>query len=135
MELSKYSKPNRPVNLLPLMDVIFLVLAVFFYLMLFMVRHEGMKVDLPSADNSQSNTQVFKSISIDSDNNLFFDKQAVEWAQLSKKVVELKSTHKDDIVIYIAADNKSQYEYFVKVLDTLKSNEIFNVNIETSGSK
>ncbi len=133
--MNKYSKTHRPVNLLPLMDVIFLVLAVFFYLMLFMVRHEGIKVDLPSAATAQQNNQLFKSVSIDKNNKLYLDKKAINWEHLQAKITELKSEHGEDLIVYIAADNKAEYKYFIRVLDALKSNGINNVNIETIGSK
>ena len=130
--MNKFYRTNRPVNLLPLMDVIFLVLAVFFYLMLFMVRHEGVEIDLPSALTTESNKQQFVSISLDSNNALFLDKEPIKWEHLEREIIRLKRNLNPDLVIYIAADKHSQHEYFVKILDELRKQDITNVNIETS---
>jgi len=100
-----------------------------------MVRHEGIKVDLPAAEQSEANQQIFKSIAINKDNELFFDQSRTRWPDLIRDIKALKTSHGDDLVIYISADKASQHEYFVKVLDALKSNGITNVNIETSGSE
>lgn len=118
--------------MLPLMDVIFLILAVFFYLMLFMIRHEGIRVDLPSASNSQWNKNIFKSVGINRENQLFIDKRQIQWEQLVAEVGELKRVHGDNLVVYITADDKAEHKYFVMALDALKTNGINNVNIETS---
>jgi len=129
--MNKYSRKNRSVNLLPLMDVIFLVLAVFFYLMLFMIRHQGIKVELPTSLTSEENKKQFVSISITEENILFIDEKQVPWISLEMEINSYKLKNKSDLVVYIAADKKSFHEYFVKVLDALRNQGITNVNIET----
>lgn len=133
--MNKFSRSNRPVNLLPLMDVIFLILAVFFYLMLFMVRHEGIKIDLPDSSTAETNKQQFISIGLDQSNNLFLNEQPIAWTELGYEITLLKKEFKADLVIYIAADKYSQHKFFIKIIDELRRQEITNVNIETSDIK
>lgn len=130
--MRKFYKNHRPVNLLPLMDVIFLVLAVLFYLLLFMVRHEGISVELPSSITSEPDKKEFISISINQDNQLFVGKTPVQWEQLNYKIQELTADKNRQLVLYIAADKQSKHEYFIRVLDSLRLQGIDDVNIETS---
>jgi biopolymer transport protein ExbD len=125
-------KKNRPVNLLPLMDVIFLILAVFFYLMLFMVRHQEIAVKLPTSSSNRTDAKVFASISLDKDNQVFVEKEQITWPELSESITSLKESNKTELVFYIAADKRSQHEYFVRILNALRRANITNVNIETS---
>lgn len=118
--------------MLPLMDVIFLVLAIFFYLMLFMVKREGIPVDLPSALTAVVDKEKYVAISLDHSNVLYINKELVQWSNLNDKIAEYKRSSSEDLVIYISADKKSQHEFFVKVLDSLRLNNITDVNIEIS---
>ncbi len=130
--MASYSRNNRPVNLLPLMDVIFLVLAIFFYLMLFMVKREGIPVELPSALTALVDKEEYVAISLDHDNVLYVNKELVQWDNLNDKIAAHKRSNKKGLVIYISADKKSQHEFFVKILDSLRLNNITDVNIEIS---
>ncbi len=130
--MSSYTRNSRPVNLLPLMDVIFLVLAIFFYLMLFMVKREGIPVDLPSALTAATDNEKYVAISLDQDNTLFVNKELVQWNDLNEKIFRFKKSNGKNLVVYISADKKSQHEFFVRVLDSLRANNITDVNIEIS---
>jgi len=130
--MNKYSRNNRPVNILPLIDVIFLILAIFFYLMLSMVRHEGMKVNLPSASSTQVELQTFVSISITESNDLYINKNSTSWSVIDNELNQLKKAMGRDLVIYISADKRSEFDYFVKLMDALRTQEITNVTIEIS---
>jgi biopolymer transport protein ExbD len=130
--MNKYSRNNRPVNILPLIDVIFLILAIFFYLMLSMVRHEGMKVNLPSASSTQVELQTFVSISITESNDLYINKNSTSWSVIDNALNQLKKEMGRDLVIYISADKRSEFDYFVKLMDALRTQEITNVTIEIS---
>ena len=130
--MNKYSRNNRPVNILPLIDVIFLILAIFFYLMLSMVRHEGMKVNLPSASSTQVELQTFVSISITESNDLYINKNSTSWSVIDNALNQPKKEMGRDLVIYISADKRSEFDYFVKLMDALRTQEITNVTIEIS---
>lgn len=114
------------------MDVIFLILAVFFYLMLSMVRHEGMRVNLPSAITTEVELKKFVSIGINKANNLYINKKAISWEALESELALLKKDKKAELVIYISADKQSEFDFFVKLMDALKAQEITNVTIEIS---
>lgn len=114
------------------MDVIFLILAVFFYLMLSMVRHEGMKVNLPSAITTETDQKKFVSIGITKANSLFINKKAISWKALENELALLKKDNKAELIIFISADKQSEFDFFVKLMDALRSQEITNVTIEIS---
>ena len=81
------------------------------------------------------NKHKFVSISLNKDNELFINKESIIWKNLDDKVSYMKKKFKDELVIFIAADKRSQHQYFVRILDSLNRNNITNVNIETSNNK
>jgi biopolymer transport protein ExbD len=93
-----------------------------------------MKVDLPSASSTHIETQSFVSISITESNELFINKKSISWNVIENELSYLKKGHSSlsDLVIYISADKRSEFDFFVKLMDALRAQEITNVTIEIS---
>jgi biopolymer transport protein ExbD len=97
-----------------------------------MVRHEGMKVNLPSAFTTEVELKKFVSIGINKTNSLFINKKAISWETLETELALLKKETRTELVIYISADKQSEFDFFVKLMDALRAQEITNVTIEIS---
>jgi biopolymer transport protein ExbD len=103
--------------------------------MLSMVRHEGMKVNLPSAVTSEPEQHQFVSIAITQSNQLFINKRAINWHAIQSELELLKQSNQTELVIYISADKKSEFDFFVQLMDALKAKGITNVTIEISDTE
>jgi biopolymer transport protein ExbD len=76
------------INLLPMIDVIFSILACFMISTLFLSRSQGLPVDLPSAQTSESKQTAEINITIKPDGDLFLDRQAIQLNQLKAALTE-----------------------------------------------
>ncbi len=100
------SEHEMRIEIMPLIDVIFLLLTFFIYAMVLMVRAELLPLQLPefaSAEPAEPAPAV--TISIDSEGDLFLDRDRIELDQLLPALQE-RTERDPDIVIYIAADER-----------------------------
>ena len=70
------------INLLPMIDVIFSILAFFIISSLFLTRSQGLPVDLPSAQTAEPEQSVQLNITIEPDGKMFLDRQPIELDKL-----------------------------------------------------
>ena len=110
---------NFEINILPMIDVIFCILAFFIISTLFLTRSQGLPVDLPSAPTSESKQKSQINITIEADGDMFLDRQPIELAQLKDKLTELVDPQSKSLVI-INADEKVEHGVVVKVMDRLR---------------
>lgn len=110
---------NFEINILPMIDVIFSILAFFIISTLFLTRSQGLPVDLPSAQTTEPKQSVQINITIEEDGDMFVDRQPIQLEQLQGKLTELIEPESDSLVI-INADEKVEHGIVVKVMDRLR---------------
>ncbi|MGK7938441.1 MAG: ExbD/TolR family protein [Xenococcaceae cyanobacterium] len=113
------SEDNFEINILPMIDVIFCILAFFIISSLFLTRSQGLPVDLPSAQTSEPQQNVQINITIEADGDMFIDRQPIQLEQLKAKLTELVKPESESLVI-INADEKVEHGKVVKVMDRLR---------------
>ena len=113
------SEDNFEINILPMIDVIFCILAFFIISSLFLTRSQGLPVNLPSAQTSEPKQNVQINITIEADGDMFIDRQPIKLEQLQGKLTELVKPESDSLVI-INADEKVEHGQVVKVMDRLR---------------
>jgi len=116
------------IEMIPLIDIVFLLLVFFIYAMLSMVVHRGFKVDLPQATTAVIDRQDYLSITVDKDNRVLLDKAEILLENLSE---EVKAKAMKGTKIFINGDKKADLGVVINVLDTLRRDEIKEVYFET----
>ena len=107
------------INILPMIDVIFSILAFFMISSLFLTRSQGLPVDLPSAQTAQVKQSVQLNITIERDGKMFLDRQPIELDNLKAALTEKIEPNSESVVI-INADEKVEHGTVVKVMDRLR---------------
>jgi biopolymer transport protein ExbD len=107
------------INLLPMIDVIFSILAFFIISTLFLTRSQGLPVDLPTAQTTEPKQSVQLNITIERDGKMFLDRQSVELDDL-KGALTQKIKPDSESVVVINADKKVEHGIVVKVMDRLR---------------
>lgn len=123
------SKKAR-IEMIPLIDIVFLLLAFFIYAMLSMTVQRGIKVDVPQAVTGSINHDDYISITINAENKLFINKEKVSISDLPHKVKEIKDNNTNH-KIFINSDEKAQLGIAINVLDILREHGIKEVNFVT----
>jgi len=122
------------IEMIPLIDVVFLLLIFFIYAMLSMTIHKGIPVLLPQAKTSLIDKEEYLSISITRDHRIFLDEREVPMEGLLQRLRERRKGH-PQMRVFISGDRSVAYEWVVKVLDTVRASGLSKVSLETHWKK
>ena len=129
MHLSSGYENRRPrIEMIPLIDIVFLLLVFFIYAMLSMVVQRGLKVELPAASTAQVDRREHVTITLPKDNAVYVDDEQVPLNRLVVRVVARLAASGKDLPVFINGDRKAALGVAVQVLDDLRAagiNEVF----------
>ena len=110
---------KNKIDSLPMIDIIFSILAFLIISSLYLTRVDTISVDLPKASNSIKQNNKFINISIDKFGNLFINNENIQLDKLKLKVVNLIDESKN--LVILNSDKNISYGYVINVLDVLRS--------------
>ena len=110
---------NFEINLLPMIDVIFSILAFFIISTLFLSRSQGLPVNLPSAQTAEPKQTAQINLTIKTDGDMFLDRQPIQLGELKGALTKKIAPNSESLVI-INADEKVEHGKVVKVMDRLR---------------
>jgi len=120
---------KNKIDILPMIDIIFSILAFLIISSLYLTRVETVSVELPKASNSITQKKKFINISIDKSGNLFINKIRTELQDLKVKLVNLTNENKNLVVLN--ADKNISHGYVISVLDVLRSIDGLKIGLST----
>lgn len=118
------------IELIPLIDVMFFLLASFIVVSLSMVHQKGIKVDVPAAASGEVNRKEFTSVAITAEGKLFLDKRSVTREELLAALQQI-SRRPEEPRLYISADRQASHGDVVAVLDATRLAGLHKVSFET----
>lgn len=130
---SGYEETRARIEMLPLIDIVFLLLVFFIYAMLSMVVHRGIKVNLPRAGTTSTDQRDYVSITISADNRLYVNDREVSLDELAARVHA--GRRKPDDPVFINGDRRCDFGMAVRVLDRLRAAGITTVSFECREAK
>ena len=120
---------KNKIDILPMIDIIFSILAFLIISSLYLTRVDTISLDLPKATNSIKQNNKFVNISIDKSGNLFINKKSIKFQDLKDNVVNLVDESKNLVVLN--ADENISHGYVISVLDVLRSIDGLKLAIST----
>jgi biopolymer transport protein ExbD len=118
------------IEIIPLIDIMFFLLASFMLVSLTMINMKGIDVSLPTATSAQPNTKPdFTMVSIDALMDIYFEKEKVPKENVLSNFQALYEKN-HDVRIFIRADKDATYETVVYVLDKARAAGIQKVGLE-----
>ncbi|MEM6836050.1 MAG: biopolymer transporter ExbD [Cyanobacteria bacterium P01_C01_bin.120] len=124
------TEDSLEVNVLPLIDVIFAILAFFILSSLYLTRSEGLPVNLPDADTATEQTDTDFTVTMQPDGTIALDEQPVPLHNL-RSAIEQSLSANQTAVITIKADEQVYHGDVVEVMDELRSIEGAKLGIAT----
>ena len=119
------------IEIIPLIDIIFFLLATFVMVSMSMIKNQGINVNLPIAASSSSQERKdYSSISVTEAGEYFFNKESVTMEQLVERLKAVKAGETDPRV-FINGDQKAELGKAIAVLDEVRKLGISKVAIET----
>ncbi|MGB3299459.1 MAG: biopolymer transporter ExbD [Phormidesmis sp.] len=141
MRLSEDTETSRlSVNILPMIDVIFAILAFFILTTLYLTKAEGLPVNLPQAATATPQDQVNITLTITSDGELFLGDDAIALADLADGVRALVASPssqgeialQNQGLVTIRADEATPHGRVVAAMDQLRKVEGVRLGIATT---
>ena len=126
-------RPNKRarIEIIPLIDIIFFLLATFVMVSLSMVKSKGVPVNLPAAaSGEQQNRDEFTSITVTAENAILFNREPIAATELPARLQQLKAESAEPKV-FINGDEDSRLGVTIRVLDEVRRCGISKVTIET----
>src|ERR1700724_2560944 len=127
---SPVPKHKARIEIIPLIDIMFFLLASFMMVSLSQVHMKGMKVNLPTGQSGETQSKKdYISVSVDSNGNPYFDKTEMTYDTLA---VKLKQVHDEnpEAKVFIRGDADTVHFNVIRVLDILRSVGFYKVAFE-----
>ena len=118
------------IEIIPLIDIMFFLLAAFMLVSLSMVNLKGVKVNLPTSTNASTESKKdFVDVSVDKAGGVFLDKKPVGDNELIRGLVAAqKST--PNLRVFISGDKDARHGDMIHVLDLVHTAGIDKVAFE-----
>src|SRR5438093_13420424 len=113
---SPVPKHKARIEIIPLIDIMFFLLASFMMVSLSQVHMKGMKVNLPTGQSGETQSkQNYISVSVDKDGNPYFDKKEVSYDELFRL---LQQVHQSDpeAKVFVRGDADTVHGNIIHVL-------------------
>ena len=119
------------IEIIPLIDIIFFLLAIFVMMSLSMIKNRGILVNLPvSSSGSAIERKDYAAITVTAGGDLYFNKDSVTLEGLIERLKSFKDSNSDPRV-FIHGDAKAEFGMAVTVLDEIRKLGFTKIAIET----
>jgi biopolymer transport protein ExbD len=119
------------IEIIPLIDIMFFLLASFMLVSLTMVHLKSVKVNLPTATTATRDTKNdMISLSVDKSGLVYYDKQPVGVNELAQRLSAAEQTNAD-LHVLISGDQDARHGDVMRVLDAVRVAGIQKVAFET----
>ena len=118
------------IEIIPLIDIMFFLLASFMMVSLSQVHMKGIKVNLPTGVSGETQSKRdYISLSVDHDGNYFFDKQEVPYDEM---LTRLQRVHQTDpeAKVFVRGDRDTMHGNVIRLLDLLRSAGFYKIAFE-----
>ena len=124
------AESDARIEIIPLIDIMFFLLAAFMLVSLSMVNLKSIKVNLPTATVATIEMKNdFVTISVDRNGVPYFDKQLVGANELVRQLSAWRKTN-DNVRVFISGDADARHGDIIRVLDLVRSTGVQKVAFE-----
>ncbi len=122
------------IEMLPLIDIVFLLLVVFIYSMLSMSVHRGLSVTLPESAVADIEKQNPVSVTVKGKNDIYVDDLRVSLADLPQRLISGRKKETIPGVLLFAEESVS-YQTLFTVLDQITLAGIHDISLQAELKK
>ena len=119
------------IEIIPLIDIMFFLLASFMMVSLSQVHMKGIKVNLPRGSSGETQTKrEYISVSVDKDGHYFFDKEEMPNDQeLQTRLVKVHESS-PEAKVFLRGDRDTAHLNVSHLLDMLRSAGFYKISFE-----
>ena len=118
------------IEIIPLIDIMFFLLASFMMVSLSQTTMKGMKVNLPTGASGKTQSKKdYISLSVDKDGFYYFDKQRIALEEILPKLQQVYRTN-PEAKIFIRGDRDAVHGNVTRMLDQIRSSGFNKLSFE-----
>ncbi len=128
--VSPIPKKHARIEIIPLIDIMFFLLASFMMVSLSQVHMKGVKVNLPTGLTGDTQTKrEYVSLSVDKDGQIYFDKDKVEPEEVYRKLVDIHK-YSPGAKIFIRGDRDAYHGDIIRLIEQVRAAGIYKIAFE-----
>ena len=118
------------INILPMIDIIFVILSFFIISSLYLVRLETIPVRLPNAETSNQEKNSVIVITLDLGDRIFIDDKLLDISLIKNEILsKIKNTKNRKVII--RADKDVKYGKVISILEILRKLDGIQIGVST----
>jgi biopolymer transport protein ExbD len=118
------------IEIIPLIDIMFFLLASFMMVSLSQVHMKGMKVNLPTGQSGETQSKSqYISVSVDKDGRAYFDKIEMSYETLLPKLQQVYREN-PEAKVFVRGDAETVHGNIIRVLDILRAAGFYKIAFE-----
>ena len=118
------------IEIIPLIDIMFFLLASFMMVSLSQTTMKGMKVNLPTGASGQTQSKKdYVSLSVDKDGYTYFDKEKIPLEEVLPRLRKIYATN-PEAKIFIRGDADAVHGNVTRMLDQIRSSGFSKISFE-----
>ena len=125
-----FEEENNQINILPMIDIIFVILSFFIVSSLYLVKLETIPVNLPNAETSNQEKDSLIVVTLNLDNRVFIDDKSIDISTLENKIRSKLRVNNNKKVV-LRADKGIKYGKVIAILDILRKIENIKIGVST----
>ena len=144
MKISMSASPKVRIEMLPLIDIVFLLLVVFIYTMLSMAVHRGLPVDLPGSKTAANEQDLTLAVTVKAPREssaeglaeglIYVDEVRVNIDQLAgllaERAAEMRNAGDREPGVLLFADRTIDYQQLFSVLDRINQAGLTRISLQ-----
>ena len=131
---SPIPKKHARIEIIPLIDIMFFLLASFMMVSLSQVTLKGWKVTLPEGSSGKVQSKKdYVSLSVDKEGTYYFDKQVIKLEEILPRLQQVYKTN-PEAKIFIRGDEQAVHGNVTRMLDQIRSSGFLKLSFEIKSS-
>ena len=125
-----FEEDNSQINILPMIDIIFVILSFFIVSSLYLVKLETIPIKLPSSQTANLEKDSLIIVSLNLENKVFVDDKFIDISILENEIRSKLRGSKNSKVV-LRADKGIKYGEVILILDVLRKIENIKIGVST----
>ena len=134
MKLNHHMDQRPRIEMLPLIDIVFLLLVFFIYAMLSMAVHRGLPVVLPTSDTAEIDKKLVLSVTVKGDGSIYLDRDQVTLEDL-KSALQQRAAGNRNTGVLLFADRTLPYQQLFRVLDQIRMAGLTRISLQAEAEQ
>ena len=127
---SPIPKKHARIEIIPLIDIMFFLLASFMMVSLSQVTMKGIKVNLPTGSSGQTQSKKdYVSFSVDRDGYIYFDKAKITYEDVPRLLRPIFQ-ERPEAKIFVRGDSEALHGNVTRLLDQIRSTGFSKIAFE-----